>query len=190
MKLLCLGDSLTYGYDVNYTYRWTTRLAKRCGMTVCNEGVCGDTTGGMLYRVQHMALSGFDAFFFMGGSNDILLDVPMAETQQHMEAIAAVLQAAGKPVYVGIPLLTKEESAVFGWQRRDDVARHNEDLRQYRQWLLYLAEKRHLTIVDFYEAVRQGELTKQASLYADGVHPNEDGYGVMADLAAQVIRRQ
>ena len=50
MKLLCLGDSLTYGYDVACEYRWTTRLAKERGISVCNEGLCGDTTGGMLYR--------------------------------------------------------------------------------------------------------------------------------------------
>ena len=83
MKLLCLGDSLTYGYDVACEYRWTTRLAKEKGISVCNEGLCGDTTGGMLYRARRMKLAPFDAFFFMGGSNDILMDISPDQVRQN-----------------------------------------------------------------------------------------------------------
>lgn len=184
MNLLCLGDSLTYGYDVACEWRWTTRLAKQTGIAVVNEGLCGDTTGGMLYRLQHMNISRFDAFFFMGGSNDILMDIPVGQMQNHITEIADLLQQEGKPVYIGIPILTKPESAVFGWQGRDDVARHNEDLRSHRQWLLQLTAQRGFTAVDFYDALRQTELQQESSLYADGVHPNEAGYAVMAELAA------
>lgn len=188
MKLLCLGDSLTYGYDVACEYRWTTRLAKERGISVCNEGLCGDTTGGMLYRARRMKLDSFDAFFFMGGSNDILMDISPDRIRQNLEAVACLFQREKKAVYVGVPILTKEESALFGWQGRHDVARHNEDLRRHRQWLLQLAQQYHFTAVDFYGAMLQAEQEGQTNLYADGVHPNEEGYAVMARQAIQIIR--
>lgn len=188
MKLLCLGDSLTYGYDVACEYRWTTRLAKERGISVCNEGLCGDTTGGMLYRARRMKLAPFDAFFFMGGSNDILMDISPDQVRQNLEAIAHLFQDEKKAAYIGVPILTKAESALFGWQGRHDVARHNEALRSHRQWLLQLAQQYHFTAVDFYGAMLQAEQEGQTNLYADGVHPNEAGYAVMARQAIQIIR--
>lgn len=187
MKLLCLGDSLTYGYDVACGCRWTTRLAKEKGISVCNEGLCGDTTGGMLYRAQRMKLDSFDAFFFMGGSNDILMDISPDRIRQNLEAVACLFQREKKAVYVGVPILTKAESALFGWQGRHDVTRHNEALRSHRQWLLQLAQQYHFTAVDFYGAMLQAEQEGQTNLYADGVHPNEAGYAVMARQAIQII---
>ena len=188
MKLLCLGDSLTYGYDVACDYRWTTKLAKERSISVCNEGLCGDTTRGMLYRVRRMELASFDAFFFMGGSNDILMDISPSQIRQNLKAVAILFQKQKKTVYIGIPILTKPESAAFGWQGRNDVARHNEALRSHRQWLLQLAEQYHFAVVDFYGAMLQAEQDGQTNLYDDGVHPNEEGYAVMARAAVQTLK--
>jgi lysophospholipase L1-like esterase len=66
--------------------------------------------------------------------------------------------------------------------------RHNEALRSHRQWLLQLAQQYHFTAVDFYGAMLQAEQEGQTNLYADGVHPNEAGYAVMARQAIQIIR--
>ena len=74
MKLLCLGDSLTYGYDVRPQERWTTLVSNRSTIEIDNKGQCGDTTAGMVFRLHQLDLIGYDAFFVMGGSNDILLD--------------------------------------------------------------------------------------------------------------------
>ena len=51
-KILCIGDSLTYGYGVSRGQRWTTLAAEKSGWTLTNHGVCGDTTGGMLVRMR------------------------------------------------------------------------------------------------------------------------------------------
>lgn len=187
MKLLCIGDSLTYGYDVAYEARWTTILAAMTGMTVVNEGRCGDTTGGMMFRVRHMDLSPYDAYFVMGGSNDILRNVWPDRTLRNMTVIADTLAREHKPVCLGIPILTKRESAFFGWQDAASIDKHNRDLTQYRQWLLDLARERRFRAVDFYDAVVRGEAQYGGSLYADGVHPNERGYAVMARQAAAVM---
>ena len=56
MKLICLGDSLTFGYGVRASQRWTHLCAQHTGWKIVNEGVSGDTTGGMLARLAARVL--------------------------------------------------------------------------------------------------------------------------------------
>ena len=133
MKLLCLGDSLTYGYDVRPQERWTTLVSNRSTIEIDNKGQCGDTTAGMVFRLHQLDLIGYDAFFVMGGSNDILLDKDFSAVCRNMESLVSLLKSQEEPVYIGIPPLTKSESAYYGWQEAGAVHRHNEILRRYRQ---------------------------------------------------------
>ena len=52
MELICLGDSLTYGYGVRSAHRWSTLVGQALQCEVTNLGICGDTTGGMLVRLN------------------------------------------------------------------------------------------------------------------------------------------
>lgn len=121
MKLLCLGDSLTYGFDVRPDQSWTALVSAKSHIHIDNEGQCGDTTMGMVYRLHQFDLGRYDAFFIMGGSNDILLDGNLAEICQNIRNIVTTFKAQGKPVYLGIPPLTTMESAMYGWQNARDV---------------------------------------------------------------------
>ena len=74
MTLICLGDSLTYGFGIPRHRVWPSLLAKTTGMKVLNWGINGDTTGGMLARFQaHSAVSDAHAAILMGGFNDLAL---------------------------------------------------------------------------------------------------------------------
>lgn len=189
-RLLCLGDSLTFGYGVAVQDRWLTLLSRSGHVQCQNEGLCGDTTAGMLQRLKAMALTAYDAFFLMGGSNDILLDSPMEQTQQHMRDMIKRLEAQGNPVYVGIPPLTLPESAAYGWQERDAVAWHNDQLTAYRQWLLTECRQQQLCVFDFYATLRDARKENGSlSLYVDGVHPSPAGYALMAQTARTVLER-
>ena len=77
MEIICIGDSLTYGYGVRRTQRWTELATERSGWKLINHGVCGDTTGGMLVRMREILRdlhSGKDerCFLLMGGYNDLV----------------------------------------------------------------------------------------------------------------------
>ena len=58
MKLIRIGDSLTFGYGVHLSQRWTRLCAQETGWELVNEGINGDTTGGMLARMQGDLLQG------------------------------------------------------------------------------------------------------------------------------------
>ena len=53
MKIMCMGDSITYGNGLtDLSDRWSDIVAARTGHTLVNLGIGGDTTGGMLARCQ------------------------------------------------------------------------------------------------------------------------------------------
>ena len=76
MKLICIGDSLTFGYGVRPSQRWTRLCAQETGWEIVNEGISGDTTGGMLVRLRALLAERdicvqHPLALLMGGANDI-----------------------------------------------------------------------------------------------------------------------
>ena len=47
-RILCLGDSLTYGFGLPRGLVWTALCAAQTGAELLGGGVNGNTTGGML----------------------------------------------------------------------------------------------------------------------------------------------
>lgn len=81
MKVICYGDSNTWGYDPQakfgecYSPRWTEILASKTGWEVVNEGVNGREVPGEAASIG----VDVDLFLVMLGTNDLLqLDTPEA----------------------------------------------------------------------------------------------------------------
>lgn len=103
MKLLCLGDSNTYGYDPrNYLggrypaeIRWTARLGEHTGWEAVNEGENGREIPHTPAQFREIAAlftkSGpADGLVILLGSND-LLQIPRATAEQVTERMAHFL---------------------------------------------------------------------------------------------------
>lgn len=81
MKIICFGDSNTFGYDPtdrcgeHYDQRWTEILSEKTGWQVINEGVNGrEVPDEPVYIPEDV-----DLFLVMLGTNDLLqLDSPEA----------------------------------------------------------------------------------------------------------------
>ena len=189
MKIVCLGDSLTYGFPVSAEDGWIPQVAREIDGEMVNCGVCGDTTAGMYRRFEsEVRTEEPDKIIIMGGSNDILLDVPLDEVEDNLFAIVDAAVAAAIPVIIGIPPYTKMASSNYGWQAADMVEYHNTLMADYRAYLLKACEVRHLPVIDFYVAFAMAEQHGSNDLYADGVHPNKKGYALFAEVAANVLK--
>jgi lysophospholipase L1-like esterase len=57
-----------------------------------------------------------------------------------------------------------------------------ETIRERNAWLKNYAATHSLVYVDFYPALADAEGGMKADLTVDGVHPNKEGYAVMAPL--------
>ena len=68
MKIVCLGDSLTTGYNLAPGEGWVDLLNRETPHLWVNAGVAGDTSTGLLVRLQSQALPQKpDMVLFMGG---------------------------------------------------------------------------------------------------------------------------
>ncbi len=173
MKLICFGDSNTWGYDptdkfgAHYPRRWTDLLAEETGWTVINEGVNGrEVPDGPEVIGQA------DLYAIMLGTNDLLqLDTPEAAADR-METFLSGLPAE-KTILLAPPAMVRGE-----WVQDEELI--GDSVRLGR---LYEALAGRLGI-RFLDAN-----TWNVPLCFDGVHFTEAGQAVFARALAKELMR-
>ena len=104
MKVLCYGDSNTYGYDPRGYFgdrypkesRWVDILMQRTGWEIRNEGQNGREIPSRPFQYQRagelLTLSAPDVFAVMLGTNDLLRGFTAMEACFRMEAFLRYIQ--------------------------------------------------------------------------------------------------
>ena len=169
-RILCLGDSLTYGFGLPRGLVWTALCAAQTGAELLGRGVNGNTTGGMLAVLPDLLVREHpDAVLLMGGTNDIAYGGDLAGARANMGAMAHLLR---RPIRREWAELMPERAA--------------ELLAEYQSWLRRFAAAFRLPVLDFDRAfTRWGE---EGLFQPDGLHPNAAGHCLMAETAAALIR--
>lgn len=191
MKLVCLGDSLTYGYEVRRSAVWTALAAEECGITVLNRGINGLMTGGMLSLfARDVVAEQPDAVLLMGGANDILSGCGPEEPEKNIAAMAERAAAANIRPLVGIPASfcppIRED-----WAAMADFPATAPVYDGFCARLLELCARHGYVPVNFRAGLaRHVQETGVAahSLYGDGIHLNEAGHRVFAATLARTLR--
>ena len=186
-ELICLGDSLTYGPGVAHSKRWTT-LAASDRLILRSMGVSGDTTGGMLARLQpllqnpvlQLAPALRPMVLVMGGSNDIFFSGSTEAAKGNLAAMVHQLSAAGYRPVVGIPLPICPEDAPEKWAALADFPRSAALLEEYSRWLKVFCAAFDIPVVDFRKDYVNQEGAVRRELFLDGLHPNAEGHRLMA----------
>ncbi|MEP6662280.1 MAG: GDSL-type esterase/lipase family protein [Verrucomicrobiota bacterium] len=154
---VAFGDSLTSGFGASEGSDYPTLLGKKIGRTILNQGVPGQTTEDALNRVDEIARLQPKVVLLCFGGNDGLRGLPMEKTFENLSAVIDRLQAGGSfVVLVGVrsASLTDHYAAPF-----KKLAK----------------EKRVLFIPNIL-----GGVLGSPSLMSDYIHPNEDGYKMIA----------
>lgn len=189
MNLICIGDSLTFGFGVPRSVRWTTLVEHASGCRIINRGVNGDTTGGMLARLQHDVLDSLnpdhsqwlnDRVLVMGGSNDIFYSGSDIHARANLGAICQQLLSKGLLPVVGIPLPIDWEHAPKQWMQAVDFPSAARCMTGYCTWLKAFCGAFGLTYLDFAADFLLPDGTPRHELFWDGLHPNAEGHQLMA----------
>lgn len=182
MKLVCLGDSLTYGYGVPRKDCWVSLTAVRTGRGLLNRGLNGDTTGGMLARFGRDVLEQAPCrVLLMGGANDIILSHTDAQARANLAALVfQALDRRIKPLLGFYPPLRPEEVGP-PWSELGDFFALEQVFADYRMWLLDFAQSLKIETVDFSQGF------DRPGLLLDGLHPNREGHRLMADALCKVL---
>lgn len=173
VRIVGLGDSLTYGWEASYSYfdLFISKLrADYCGVTITghNAGICGDTAAGGEHRVNDTLSEATDMVIVQFGINDLYLGVPIEEYKLSLRAIArkAIRQNAVPLFVTSGPLLYPEQQLEIApyYDALKNAAHSYDcpvaDIAAY--WIMHYQDFR-----PFY--------------YDDGVHPTDSGYKAMAD---------
>ncbi len=177
MRIVCFGDSITHGYGLDDTQRWTGLLAQALpGHDVRNHGVCGNTTALALDRIIADILPLLPGICIIEfGLNDCALyagrlrpRVSISEFRDNLDEIVSLCQTAG-----GICLL---------------VAHHRVSpaelfhIEPYNAVIRELATIKRVAMVDVAAGINARGEDAAALLHDDGVHLSPTGNRTYATL--------
>ncbi|MFR5846253.1 MAG: lipoate--protein ligase [Oscillospiraceae bacterium] len=180
MKLICIGDSLTFGYGVRPSQRWTRLCAQETGWEIVNEGISGDTTGGMLVRLRTL-LAERDIcvqrplMLLMGGANDIFFSGTDTGARANMGAMLNQLLSLGVHTMIGIPMPICAENAPPAWAAVVDFRSAERQLEQYCAWLRRFSKCFGAECIDFRADFFDPNGRLKRELLLDGSAPDAGG---------------
>ena len=187
MELICLGDSLTYGYGVRSAQRWSTLVGQALQCEVTNLGICGDTTGGMLVRLNTEIMPklrnrtpGQRPFvLLMGGVNDIFYSGTDTGARANMGAMLQELLTAAARCALLSPLAVSFDTRTPEWR---DMIRPacEEQIAAYHSWQAAFCRTFHVPYIELYDLLRGPDGKPLPELYLDGLHPTAEGHRLMA----------
>lgn len=195
MELICLGDSITYGYGVRRTERWSTLVGEALGCTVSNHGISGDTTGGMLSRLDHEIIPDIrrrplgqkPTVLLLGGVNDIFYSGSDTGARANMGAMVHQLLTAGARCVMLSPLGIAFSAVPPDWSEvmRPDTLTLLED---YHRWQAQFCRAFSVPYIELYDLLRKPDGTPDPALYLDGLHPTAEGHRLIARRICDALR--
>jgi len=180
-ELLFMGDSITdFWRNETGAYAGKPVLDKYFGKwKVANFGIAGDTTQGVLYRLQHGEGAGIKprAIMLMIGTNNTARNTA-AEIAEGVGAVVAELQKDFPDAKI---LLL----AVFPRGRASDPVRAS--IAEINRIIAKLDDGKKV----FYQDIGQGFLDPQgnipADVMSDGLHPSTKGYEIWAQAVVAPV---
>jgi len=177
--ILAMGDSLMAGYNLPPDASFPAQLEnwlnnQGAEVRVLNSGVSGDTSSGALSRLEWALASvpgGMpDLLILEFGANDMLRGIDPAITRKNIDAMLEIL--SGKNIRV----------LVMGMRAPPNMGPDYE--REFNTIFPELAEKYRAELYPFY---LEGVAAIPELNLEDGIHPNEEGIGIMVENAGPVI---
>jgi lysophospholipase L1-like esterase len=178
-RVVFMGDSITDGWKLDEYF---------AGKPYINRGISGQTTPQMLirFRPDVIALKP-RAVLILAGTNDIAGNTgPMTleMIEDNYTSMADLAKANGIKVIFASVLPIHDYGRTKMSERRAP-----EQLLKLNEWLKgYCKAKGHIYLDYFSKMIDEKGMLK-AELANDGLHPNAEGYKIMAPLAESAIQQ-
>ena len=163
-SIVCFGDSLTKGFGSTEEKTYPYYLQQLTNIPVINKGVNGNTSKDGLDRIDDILKIQNALVIVEFGANDFFQQVPLNDTKENMEQIVDKLQKVGDMVIL--------------------VSIEDKQLKIYHNMLKNIAKKRKILFVDGI----LNEIWNNRNLFSDEIHPNSNGYKLVADKIYKNIK--
>lgn len=169
-RIVFAGTSLTagYGLDPDSAYPLQVqRMIDSAGLRfeVVNAGVSGETSAGLLQRLEWLLRGPFDILVVETGANDGLRGIPVETMERNIQQIIDGVRATRPGARVA--LVQMEAPPNLG---RDYT-------RRFREVFPRLARKNDVLLLPF---LLEGVAGVRELNQADGMHPNYEGERILA----------
>lgn len=186
MKLICIGDSLTYGLGVPVEDSWVEILNRESAYQVQNKGINGDTSGGMLARFGRDVLEEKPAgVFLMGGSNDFIMGCDISVVKANLMAMVHQARAYKLPVILASEITGDIPHVRQDWGGLADFYEVDRKLTEMSAWLVDFCRVFQIPFVNLHDRFEQAAAGEKSRYFIDGVHPNKIGHRLIADIILQ-----
>ena len=168
ITILALGDSLTEGLGVdpddNYPAQLEAKL-KAMGyenVEVVNSGLSGETSTGLINRLDWVAQTKPDITILTVGANDAMRGLDVATIESNIRTAVKHLQDNGSEVILG------------GMQIYDNLG--NDYVKSFSEIYPRVAKDMNLKLIPFFLAGVGGNPDLNQ---ADAIHPTKEGYTII-----------
>ena len=165
--ILAFGDSLTYGTGANENESYPAQLAQIVGRKVVREGVPGEVSAAGLARLPAVLDEHQPRLLVLcHGGNDFLQRLSKGAAADNVRAMIRMAKSRGIDVLlIGTPEpgLTVTSAAFYG-----------EIAKEFRIP---------------YEGDVVGSILRDQRLKSDPIHPNAQGYRLMAERVAELLKK-
>lgn len=169
--LLCLGDSLTFGFGAAAGTDYPARLEQLTGHVTQNAGINGDTSEGAQARLPGLLQANTPGLVLVSiGGNDFLRRLPLERTRAALTQIVQTASASTQVVLVAQP------NPVLFAAATGSLSDHP-----------VYAEVAEATGTALFAGGWSHVLSRE-ELRSDQIHANTQGYSVLAERLAQWLR--
>ena len=165
--VLAFGDSLTFGTGASETESYPAQLARLTGRRVLREGVPGEVSAAGLERLPALLDEHRPRLLLLcHGGNDVLRRLPKDKAAENVRGMIRLAKERGIAVLlIGTPeiglILTPPD------------------------FYAAIAKEFHIP----YEGDVLTKILRDSTLKSDQVHPNAQGYRLMAERVAALLRK-
>lgn len=163
--IVCFGDSLTYGTGAAKGMDYPSQLSKLIGVEVINAGVPGDTTAKALSRINEIINMNPRIVLITLGGNDLKNKKNKETVFKNLEQIIHIIQKNGALVIIG-----GIDVPIWG--------------RGFGRAYLELSEKTGSVLIQNIFK----DIMGNSNLMSDLIHPNSQGYTIMANHFYEALK--
>lgn len=190
MRIVAIGDSLTYGYGVARVSNWVSVSEKELNIEIINKGVTGDTSLGLLARFNRDVVDSHpNGVFILCGSNDIFATQSFQIAKESIWTMVYQARAACIEPILGIPMASKILEP--DWASIGEFPDRTQVFESFSRWIFDFGRAMQVPIIDFYGYFQDLErLYTPTELYlSDGIHPNVMGHKLLSEYFCKEVRR-
>ncbi|ELA08656.1 hypothetical protein MOMA_08861 [Moraxella macacae 0408225] len=172
--VIALGDSLTYGYGADKNQAYPAVLAQKTGWQIHNAGINGDTSSGVLTRLDSIIAQKPSLVLLGIGGNDVLQRINPNTTKHNITQIVQTLKAKN----IAVVLIAEPHfsaSALFGSASDNPIY---QEIAKAEQVILFKKSDGGWS-----------DILSDKKLKSDQIHANATGYAKFAENFYQFLQK-